>query len=836
MIMKVLYKRAILFTLSCVCALLTNAQTIELSEGWKCRSSAEEKWYDTKVPTTVMGVLVNNGEYPDLLEGNHYKKLDNSRFLVPWLFKKDFRLDGLNADEHVRLLFEGLGYSANIYLNDKLVASRDTVKGPFRTFAIDVTGIAREENTLVVETFKCVPGDYNIGFVDWNPRPLDESMGIVRPVKVQRSGAVVIESPKVCSQVNLTTLKEAWLKVEASLQNLSHHEVSGRLICAFEGEQVAIPVTLPTGKTRTIRLDDQDLKTLYVANPRLWWCYTMGRPELYTLSLSFEADGKISDTDDVRFGIREVGSFITNNGYRAFTLNGKRIQLLGAGWTDDIFLRDDAASYDRQLELVKQMNLNTVRLEGFWGTSQALYDLCDEKGILLLAGWSCFWEWDSYLGKYCDDLYGGILTDEDATLIAKEYDDQLRYLRHHPSIIAWFVGSDKLPIPSLENHYEWARKTIDDRPYITSAKQMESNLSGTSGTKMAGPYDYVAPAYWYAKEAPGGAFGFNTETGIGAQIPVKESLLQMFGNQLWPLDEVWDYHCTSAAEAFNKLDILKETVTNRYGEATGIDDFLRKANMVNYDGTRAMFEAFRYNSPKATGLIQWMLNSARPSLYWQLYDHYLRPNAAFYSVKKACQPIQLIYNYLTREVKAVNGTLQPVKIKATMTVYGASGHLQERQEAEVEIPAMGSVPTFGPVSLSEDNGYLFLSCQNDGNVVAENEYALTNSEDIFDWEKTDWTRTPVKKHADLKTIGSQVPIKCKITTKMVNSTEAELSISNPSEHVAYMLRIVLKDKKGHIIDGVTFSDNYITIAPGSTKTIHCQLPYELKFSTDILTY
>lgn len=310
----------------------------------------------------------------------------------------------------------------------------------------------------------------------------------------------------------------------------------------------------------------------------------------------------------------------------------------------------------------------------------------------------------------------------------------------------------------------------------------------------------------------------------------------MFGNQLWPLDEVWDYHCTSAAEAFNKLDILKETVTNRYGEATGIDDFLRKANMVNYDGTRAMFEAFRYNSPKATGLIQWMLNSARPSLYWQLYDHYLRPNAAFYSVKKACQPIQLIYNYLTREVKAVNGTLQPVKIKATMTIYGASGHLQERQEAEVEIPAMGSVPAFGPVSLSEDNGYLFLSCQNDGNVVAENEYALTNSEDIFDWEKTDWTRTPVKKHADLKIIGSQVPIKCKITTKMVNSTEAELSISNPSEHVAYMLRIVLKDKKGHIIDGVSFSDNYITIAPGSTKTIHCQLPYELKFSTDILTY
>lgn len=829
-------KRTVLFTFLCVCALLAYGQTIELSKGWQCRSSATEKWYDTQVPATVMGILVNHGEYPDLLKGENYKKLDNTRFLVPWLFKKEFRLDGLNADEHIRLLFEGLGYSANIYLNDKLVASRDTVKGPFRTFAIDVTGIAREENTLIVETFKCMPGDFNIGFVDWNPRPLDESMGIVRPVKVQRIGAVAIESPRVCSQVNLTTQKEAWLKVEAPLHNLSNREVSGHLVCTFEGEQVSIPVTLPAGKSRTIRLDDQDLKTLYVVNPRLWWCYTMGSPELYNISLSFEVNGKQSDMKDVRFGIREVGSFITNEGYRAFTLNGKRIQLLGAGWTDDIFLRDNATSYDRQLELVKQMNLNTVRLEGFWGTSQALYDLCDEKGILLLAGWSCFWEWDSYLGKHCDDLYGGILTDEDATLIAKEYDDQLRYLRNHPSIIAWFVGSDKLPIPQLESHYEWARKTIDDRPYITSAKQMESNLSGTSGTKMAGPYDYVAPAYWYAKEAPGGAFGFNTETGIGAQIPVKESLRQMLGDQLWPLDGVWDYHCTGASEAFNNLDILKETITHRYGEATDIDDFLRKANMVNYDGTRAMFEAFRYNSPRATGLIQWMLNSARPSLYWQLYDHYLRPNAAFYSVRKACQPVQLIYNYLTKEVKAVNGTLLPIKVKATMTIYGASGHMQDSQKTEVEIPAMSSVPVFGRVSLNEDNGYLFLNCQHNGKVIAENEYALTNSEDIFDWEKTDWTRTPIKKHANLKAIGTQQPVMCKIATKTINGTEADLTISNPSGRVAYMLRVVLKDKKGQIIDGVTFSDNYITIAPGCTKTIRCKLSHEIKFSTNIFTY
>lgn len=835
----------------CLCTLGVQAQTFELRDGWECQSSAivgtdgatlsngghtTVQWYATSVPSTVMGTLVDNGEYPKILERDNYKKYDNSRFLVPWFFKKSFRLDGLKDGEHVRLLFEGLNYSANIYLNGRLVASRDTVRGPFSTFAIDVTAAAKEENTLVVETFKCKPGDYNIGFVDWNPRPLDESMGIVRPVKVQRCGDVVIESPRVCSRIDLNTLKEAWLDVEALLRNLSDHDVNGKLICSFGGQEYALPVSLRAGQSRTVRLNENELATLHVVNPRLWWCYTMGSPEMYSLSLTFKVDQAQTDTKEVRFGIREVGSFITNDGYRAFTLNGRRIQILGAGWTDDIFLRDNEERYDRQLELVKQMNMNTVRLEGFWGTSQALYDLCDEKGILLFAGWSCFWEWDSYLGKPCDDLYGGILTDEDVRLIAREYDDQLRYLRNHPSIIAWFVGSDKLPVPALERHYEWARKTIDDRPYITSAKRLESSISGTSGTKMAGPYDYVGPAYWYSKEAPGGAFGFNTETGIGAQLPVKESLQQMLGKNLWPVDATWDYLCTSATEAFNSLDILKETIANRYGEARDIDDFLRKANMVNYDGTKAMFEAFRYNSPKATGLIQWMLNPARPSLYWQLYDHFLRPNAAFYSVRKACEPVQLIYNHLTHDVHAVNGTFEPVTVSASMKVYGVSGKTLGSKEVTLTIPAMGSVKAFEPIELSEPNGYLFLCCKSDGKTIAENEYALTTDNDVFDWPKSDWTGTPVLKHADMKGIGAQQPAKCTVSVKETRGRQVLLTVGNPTDKVAYMLRIVLKDRKGKMIDGVTFSDNYITIEPNGEKTVTCLLPDDMKFTAGVLPY
>ena len=178
-----------------------------LSDGWQCKSTAvtDGSWYKASVPSTVMGVLTANGEYPDVLTGMNYKKIDKSRFDVPWIYQKSFDLENLRSDEHVTLRFEGISYSANIWLNDQLVAGRDVVKGPFRIFEFDVTRFAREHNTLKVEVFRAQLGDPNIGFVDWNPRPADESMGLFRPVSVKRSGAVVIRNPYVKSSINLQT-------------------------------------------------------------------------------------------------------------------------------------------------------------------------------------------------------------------------------------------------------------------------------------------------------------------------------------------------------------------------------------------------------------------------------------------------------------------------------------------------------------------------------------------------------------------------------------------------------------------------------------------------------
>jgi len=811
-------------------------QVIMLSDGWQCLSQAEGKWYEATAPATVMGVLTANGEYPGVLEGMNYKRIDKRRFDVPWVFQKTFDLKGLGSDEHVTLRFEGISYSADIWLNGQQVASRDTVKGPFRIFEFDVTRLVQPHNTLKVEVYRAQPGDPNIGFVDWNPRPADESMGLFRPVSVIRTGAVRISHPVVRSRVNLQTLQEAWLTVEADVENLGDVPQSGVLTGETESGRFSVPYTLQPHERRTLRIDSNDTPVLYVKAPRLWWCHTMGSPELYTLRLTTGTDGQTSDETTIQYGIRQVGSFITREGYRAFTLNGQRILLTSAGWTDDIFLRDTPERYEQQLQLVRDMNLNAIRLEGFWGTSQTLYDLCDRMGILVLPGWSCHWEWESYLGKPTDEeQYGGIISDDDIRLVSRSFDDQVRYLRHHPSVIAWMTGSDRRPTPALEQHYELVRQTLDDRPMIISAKELESDLTGTSGTKMAGPYEYVAPAYWYSDEAPGGAFGFNTETGIGAQLPVRESIEQMMGKDCWPPDSVWSYHCTASASEFNSMRILSETIAGRYGEATDFDDFLRKASMVNYDGTRAMFEAFRYNFPRATGIVQWMLNGARPGLYWQLYDYYLRPTAAYYAVRKACQPLQLVYNYVTGGVRAVNSTRTAADVRARMSVYGVSGTLLEQRDTLLHVEANGHADAFSLKGLPEPNAFLFLQLEDgNGHEVVDNVYPLSTDRDVFDWKKSDWTGTPMRHHANHHAIARCRPDGC--TVREHHRTEGgrtlvELTVSNPTDRVAYFLHLSLHTPKGRLIDGVRFSDNYITLPPRSARTVTCDFAGQQPFRT-----
>lgn len=822
-----------------------------LEDGWKVQSSGKvtlagatlsglnictTDWYHATVPSTVMGVLTQNGLYKDVLEGMNYKQIDKTLFDTTWWYRKEFELPALKEGQHVALLFDGISYAANVWLNGCQIATRDSIVGPFRQFRLDITETVEEKNVLAVEVFKGKAGEPNIGFVDWNPRPADESMGIFREVRISMNNEVMMEHAAVRSKVNVETLDEAWLTVETQLTNQSEQSVEGVLKGDLDGKSFQVPIALLPGEVRQVTLSSEQIDLLHLKHPRLWWCHNLGNPDMYQLQMTFEISGEVSDSEVVNFGVREIEDYYTEEGHRGFLLNGKKVLVRSAGWTDDIFLRNSPERYETEVQYVRDMNLNSIRFENIWGTSQQVYDLCDKYGLLALVGWSCHWEWEVYLGTSCDK-FGGIKSEKDMDLIAASLKDQILWLRNHPSIIAWLVGSDMLPRPDLEKRYMSFLPQIDNRIYLAAAKELTSELTGSTGMKMVGPYDYVTPNYWYLEEAKGGAFGFNTETGIGAQLPVIESLRKMIpADKLWPLNEIWDYHCTTAAENMHSLDVLKESVAKRYGEPENLDDFLRKADLLNYEGTRAMFEAFRVRIPRTTGIVQWMLNSAWPSVYWQLYDYYLIPTAAYYSVKKSNMPQQLIYDYAQQAVFAVNECLETCRMQANLSIYNVKGQRKGQQTKTIEIAPYTVTKVFD-VPAVDAVVFLFLTLNNEeGTFITDNFYCLSDKPDELEWEKTTWIRTPMKDMADFSSLSSMHQSVCQANAVVEyrgDSTVISVTLKTTPSTFAFFVRLSLKDEEGELLRPVFWQDNYFTLAPGDERTIQCVVPDTITYSGEV---
>ena len=782
------------FICSCTSG-ISPGEHIALQDSWMLTSENTGKTYATKVPSTVAGALYDCGILPaNILEGDNYSRIDTSLFSGAWVYKTRFKARrGLNYV----LRFDGLNYYADIVLNGTVLASSDTCSGVFVTRRYEVSRLIRRNNTLEIRLKKARPGDLNIGFVDWNPAPPDASMGIVRDVFLECSGKIAISDVYIHPVVEST--EAADIEIRATLANLTTKPVNGILEAELEGRIVSIPVTLDARETKEVRYTPEEF---HIDNPRLWWSRDLGTPELYSINVKLMADGRLSDSCSKTFGIRKIESGLDENGHRAYWLNGRKLLVLGAGWTDDIFLRDTHESLEKQVKMVADMNLNCIRFENIWGKDSYIYDLCDRYGLLAMVGWSCFWEWESYCGIPHHPLYGCINDSERNTLAVKYFESQVKWLRNHPSVFVWLTGSDRIPNPELEKEYLRIYSELDDRPYVCAASGLAS-LAGPSGNKMVGPYEYVGPEYWYADHKIGSAYGFNTETSIGANMPQIQSLRKMIGEtDLWPTGPDWDYHCTVAAEDMHSIRVIREVVKEQYGNPGSLEEFVSRAHAVDYEGTRAMFEAFRVNRSQTTGLIQWMLNSAWPSIYWQLYDYYGTPTAAYYGVKKGCEPLQIIYNYSDHKLYAVNGTLEDSGLDATVDIYNAeSVKIASRKLHFKNIPSFGTVELMSLEDWKGSDIFVFTGIK-DG---ADNFYAIPSRGNMHDWGRSNWYRTPISSYADMSFI-TQLPKAC-ISLSQEGKT---VTVTNNSDSLAFQV----------VLSGNTwYSDNFFSLPPRASKQI-----------------
>ncbi len=836
MIRRLLLGLASLVLLSPVPA---RAASEPLHTGWKLQSECVVKssgdrislpdyrptgWITALVPGTVLGSQVAAGVFPDPFFGMNLRKIPGMDYPAGKIFgylpmnEKSpyhcswwYRIEFVSADPPGRttwLHFDGINYRANIWLNGKRIASSDQVAGAFRSYDFDNSGyLARgQKNVLAVEVFAQTEHDLGIDFLDWNPAPADKSLGLWRGVSLATTGPVTIRNPTVSTRFLKDDLKDAELRVVADVANHADRPVNATVTAAIGSIHLQQRVALNPKETRVVTLNAA------IKNPAVWWPYQYGDPHLERLRLAVDTDGVESDAKSIQFGIREVQASLNEKGFLQFRINHRDILIRGGGWDPDLFYREPRERLRRELAYVKHMNLNTIRLEGKLG-SEDLFDLADEMGILIMPGWQCcdFWQhWDKWTAK-------------DHEIANASLYSQISRLRAHPSVFVWLNGSDEIPAPGVEKDYLGVLKERDwPNPVLNNAADRTSPITGTSGVKMTGPYDYVPPEYWYLdKDRAGGAFGFNTETGPGAAVPAVESIRRTLPRtSWWPIDEQWNYH--AALGKFAQYTRFNGAMAATYGPATSLENYALKAQLMAYDGQRAMFEAYGGNKYRSTGVIQWMLNNAWPSFYWHLYDYYLVPGGGYFGTRKANEPLHIQYRFDDRNIVVVNSTLTAYQgLRAKARVLDLAGKARFARESSLNIAADGVVTAFA-VPPQPATTFLKLELRDTaGRVVSENVYWIPAKLAELDWNKTTYVNTPAISYADMRDLASLPRASVQWSVRRGKERgEVIIDLRNNGTSVAFFTHLrALKAGTNEEIVPIFWNDNFISLMPGDARVL-----------------
>ena len=821
-----------------------------LHRDWQLQSSCEVKakgaqisvagfdtkgWHHADLPSTVVGALVADKTYPDPNYATNLLKLpgfvndrqhffsnqdmpQDSPFRCPWWLRTQFMAPAEFAGQTTWLHLLGINYRANVWLNGHKVADEKDVAGTFATFEFNVSKFLHSggKNALALEITAPGKNDLGLTWVDWNPTPPDKDMGIWKEVFLTASGDVSVRNPFVSAKLD-AEYKTAALTISANLRNVADHLVSGVFRAELEGVKVQQPVTLSAKEEKTVHLSPEQFAQLKLVHPRLWWPYQMGEPALHSAKLSFEIGKQVSDSAEATFGIREVTSELTDRGYRLFKVNGRKVLIRGAAWAPDMLLRWSPEKLDADLEYVRDMGLNTIRLEGRIDHEE-LFARADRLGILMMPGWTCCDAWEQW------SKWGA----EQHRIAAESLRSQIRILRNHPSVFVWLYGSDGPPPADVEKMYLGILKDLEwPNPSLSSASATPTTVTGESGVKMTGPYEYVPPDYWLEDTQAGGAYGYNTETSPGPAIPPRESLERFIPQEhLWPIDDVWNFH--AGGERFTTIDVFTDGLNRRYGTATSLDDYLRKAQAMTYDGERAMFEAYGRNKYTSTGVIQWMLDNAWPSLIWHLYDYYLVPAGGYFGTKKATEPLHVQYSYDENAVTVVNGAYEAVKgLKVSAELYNIDAKAKGSREATLDVAPDSSTRAFEVPSVDDLSRTYFLRLQlHDaaGKLVSDNFYWLSTKPDTLNWKgRKDTVYTPQEEFGDLTGLNTlpRVDLEAQATIlRAGRRQQMRVTVRNPSSAVAFMVHLrITKGKGGEDVTPIFWEDNYFSLLPGEQREV-----------------
>ncbi len=776
-----------------------------------------DKWLPATVPGTVLTSLVNDKVYPEPLygENNRPDKIPESLCHTAYWYRTTFTVSPEDAGRKVWLNFEGINYQAEVWVNGTDVGS---IKGAFARGCFDITSLATPGRiaALAVEvspqpnpgvpleqtirngagknggisaidgpTFLCT-----IGW-DWIPGIRDRDTGIWQKVFLSASGPVTVADPYVRTTLPLPRTDSADLSVEVTLRNTSAQAESGTLTGAWGEGTFSEPVSLQPNETRGVKITPQEQPALRLDHPRLWWPNGYGPQNLYTMNLRFITDDKtLSDEKNVTFGVRQFSYQVATSPNLTISCNGVPIYCKGGDWgMDEAMKRIPRERLEAEIRMHQLANYDIIRNWVGQSTSEDFYELCDKYGIML---WDEFFQPNPSDGPNPTDL----------PLYTANVREKILRFRSHPSILLWCARNEGFPPKTIDETLRQLLAELDG-----SRLYQPSSTSGR-GVRSGGPYRWRTPEEYYHIDAP-----FKTEIG-SVSVPTLESIHGFMPSHDWEsINDDWASH--DLARGAQGGDRYPGQLAARYGRLVNLPDFVRKAQLANYEAFRAMYEGRECQMFTAsTGVITWMSNPAQPSFIFQLYSYDLEPNASLFAVRKACEPVHVMMNETNGHVEVINNRAAAFTGQATVTVYNLDGARKCYHVFDVSAPPtspvdVGAIPW--PADVTPVHFVKVDLRDTHGKVVSDNFYWHTNAPKI--------PKTP----DSFQDLNQLEPVVLEITGTRHDAggkVLLDVTLKNPTDKIALMAHLQLRRKtSGERVLPVYYTDNYISLVPGESKTV-----------------
>lgn len=698
------------------------------------------KWRAAQVPGAVHTDLLAQGLIPDPYVGAPEAGLQWIG-LADWEYRAQFDVDAATlARAHAELAFEGLDTFATVTLNGQPLLKannshrtwrarvdgqlrphgnelRIVLRSPIRTLLPDVQAMPHkiagnypspygdEPKDAMVGNFVRKPG-YHFGW-DWGPRYV--TAGIWRPVTLES-----------WDTQRLTALAVQTRSLDAAKADL---EIAVEVESAAVGSAaVRIEVLDPDGG-RVARIDRKTLLKagdnriavpVALQTPRRWWPAGQGEQARYTVRATLAPETAEATHIEQRTGLRtvELRREVDRNGGQgfAFVINGVPIFAKGANVIPfDLFpARVDAARIRRELTAARDANMNMLRnWGGGYYEDDVFFDIADELGLLV---------WQDFM------FGGGMQPGYDPAFranVVEEARDNVRRLRHHPSVVLWCGNNEE------ETAWkDWGHGrdlTAADSAFAAKVWQGYVDLFGNDLRQVVAeeglgvPYWSSSPSNDLDEKANDSTRGDkhywqvwgNPALPVTAYLRETPRFMSEYGLQAWPVLRTLDGIIPAAEQQVDSPTVrahqkfmagegnqrLLKYIEEEYGTPRDFPAFVYLSQVMQADGIQLAALHHRASRPYTMGSLYWQLNDVWPGASWSSIDYAGRWKALHFHARRffADHAVAALRDDATTRLSLLNDRQQGLQATWRLRVIDLDGTLRSEQRHTVALPPLSAL-------------------------------------------------------------------------------------------------------------------------------------------------